>query len=850
MVGIIYVITLIAGLTGKIQGAVYDQNSNRPISDANVIIINTELGTATKENGDFYILNILPGIYSIEVSCLGYQTKIIEEVHVEMEQTVRLQISLKQTIINIAPVTVTAKTPAVKKDFTSATYIVHENEITYLPVDYSMQMVTFQPAVAHFDTAIHVRGGRATEVQYLIDNVSIIDPQTGDPVIDIAKSVVDEVIFLPGGFDAEYGRAMSGVINILSEHPKNNFSGQSSGKTETGILKNSYFGYKNFQSVIHIPLSKRYKGVFSFDLMHTDDWDPKLCLIPRKQRDDYALYGKWLFAPSGMFNATFSGAKSRSQFDRYEIHFKYNLDHYRSDFRAGNLQALNVNFLPDTRKFFGITLSRLYSQIKYGVRQPDQYGLFNDFEFRPYNTLKYIMGSNKNPFGVYATGFLVECDYPEYGDKASQVLKVNFNGNMQVNKYHELKAGFEYTYQDLKNFTYYLTGDTINPLTDEYNYHPIEYALFLQDNVDYEGFFAKVGCRYDYYSSDIEAVEPKMIISPRLGCSFMVTEKFVFRINVGRYAQPPLYDYLYTGYSLLPFPSYLQKYIPPIGNPNLKPEKTTSLEIGLQGELKQDMLATLNVFYKDVSDLIGTRFATAVVHNYFTYINIDYANIKGMEAIFEYNKSIISTKISYTLSWARGTSSYAGENYWRYYQYNNFDTTYVPPAEDYYLDFDQRHRIFLQSIMNMPYGFNINLFGYIGNGFPYTPPGSEGKYEERNIFNLPFQKQIDCSIVKSLKLQTLLLKINLEIINLLNTKYQIAPHRPFIPLDQINQDDFNDYIDLTSAYYHPAADMNHDGEISPHEEYKAFIDLMRTTDDSLNSYTSPLRVRIGVTLNF
>jgi hypothetical protein len=843
MLNILITLIIINGITGKIQGIVMDEATNKPIPYADVIILDTEIGTATDENGRFYILNVPSGTYTVEFSCIGYQIKHIKDVVVEIDRTVRLNVKLVESAIELSPITVTSEMPAVKKDYVGTTYIVRKTELAALPIDYTINLVTFQPAVARQDTSIHVRGGRATEVQYMIDNVSIIDPQTGDPAINISKGIVDEIIFLPGGFDAEYGKAMSGVINIVTEHPLDKLSAKIYGKTETIMPFYYDFGYQNYLSSIHLPVSKRFKGFVSFDLMHTDDWNPRLFILPHKQRDDYSLYSKWLYAPSGKLKLIVSGAQSRIQFDRYfssDKFYKFHLDHYRSDMSRGNLQTVNVNYLPDSKKFFTLTLSRLFTRRIYGVREQKDYGFFENFTFKAYQNLEWPRASNMNPFGTSYIAVICDGDYPEYQDKSSQLLTASAKTILQLHKYHEIRGGFEYTLQNFDNFTYFVS-DSLHQIIDDYEYQPKEFSIYVQDNVDYEGLYAKVGCRYDYFSSDIEGIKPKTSISPRFGFSFMVTEKFLFRANVGRYTQPPLYDYMYGYYNLLPLPSYLYKYYPIVGNPGLEPEKTISYEIGLQGEITRNLNATVNTFYKDVSDLIGNRFITAWPRGYFQYVNVEYANIKGIEWILEFANSIFTGKISYTLSWARGTSSYAGEY---------ADTSITRPATDYYLDFDQRHRFFIQGIVNLPFKSQLYLFGYLGQGFPYTPPGPEGKYEEINILRLPFQKQIDCVISKSFKLGSVKFKANIEVINLLDERYEIASHYPMIPLEQIKMWEFTDFIALDNSYYHPAADFNHDGLITPYEEYTAFRELIKATDDWVNAYSAPRRARIGVAIQF
>ncbi len=841
-----------ASSVGKIQGIVNDIDTGKPIAYANVIIVNTEIGTATDDKGNFFILNVPSGVYTIEVSCLGYQSKKIENVIVEIGQATRLKITLKQSIIDIEGVTVTAETPAVKKDMVATTHIIRKSEILNLPTEDAVKTITMQTSVANLDTALHVRGGRATEVAYLVDNVSIIDPQTGDPVMTVPKEIVNEVIFLPGGFDAEYGRAMSGVVNIITENPSQTFHSNMNYKTEKFMPSYCDYGYEHTNILLHMPLTNRLRTMVSAYEMHTDDWDPKIQILPHKQRYDYSFYCKASFSPTGKININLSNMLSRIMFDRYFNYYFgpytwiFNISHYRSDMRKSNLQAVNINYVLDTRKYLFLTMSRLYTHRIFGVREPFREGIFSDYEFRDYHSLHWPIASLRNAYGAYNYHCLSEGDYPEYQDKRSVVLNANGGFDFQVHRYHELKLGMAYSYNDLANFGYFISNDY--DLIDQYNYQPREYSIYAQDNIDFEGVFAKIGGRYDYLTTDIVGVNPKSIFSPRLGFSLLVTEKFLFHANIGRYIQPPLYDYLYSYYNLLPLPTYLKSYRPIIGNPALEPEKTTSLEIGLQGELKPKLMADFNAFYKDVTDLVGTRFVLDLPVNYYKYLNVEYANIRGIEAIVEWQSRIISLKCSYTLSWAKGTSSYAQEIYSIYYNNENPDTMFVPPAQDYYLNFDQRNRIFIQSTINLPAQIGINILGYFGNGFPYTPPGLEGKYEERNIRLMPFQRSVDCILSKFIYIRQLKFAIKTEIINLLDIRYQIAWHGQLFGSQP--PESFNETYSAFDAYYTPPADLNHDGLLTPSEQYIADYNLAKATDDWVNAYTAPRRMRIGILASF
>jgi outer membrane receptor protein involved in Fe transport len=308
----------------------------------------------------------------------------------------------------------------------------------------------------------------------------------------------------------------------------------------------------------------------------------------------------------------------------------------------------------------------------------------------------------------------------------------------------------------------------------------------------------------------------------------------------------------------MPFPgylSYLWGYIQAggeglIGNPDLKPEKTICYEIGLQGALTKTMNVTFNSYYKDISDLIGARF---VIHPpldpYLTYLNVEYGNVKGFEAIVDLSNRIISGKISYSLSWARGTSSYAS-HVLNYYIQNGLDTIFTIPNQEYSLDFDQRHRFFIQGIITLPQNFQANLFCFFGSGYPYTPPGLEGKTADYNISRMTFRRQIDLVLSRGFKKGRFTINANLELINLLDLRYQLKPVITMIPLDDVRIEDFKDYISLIQGLYHPAADFNHDGFISPREYYIATRKLLSENSNYIEAYSSPRRARIGLTINF
>ena len=76
-----------AGTTGKLAGKVTIKDSGEPMIGANVLINDTDLGTATDAEGNYYILQVPPGKYSIRFTMIGYQDLLMKIQKYEPEST-------------------------------------------------------------------------------------------------------------------------------------------------------------------------------------------------------------------------------------------------------------------------------------------------------------------------------------------------------------------------------------------------------------------------------------------------------------------------------------------------------------------------------------------------------------------------------------------------------------------------------------------------------------------------------------------------------------------------------------------------------------------------------------------
>jgi len=216
-----------AGTTGKIMGIVRDRSTGELLIGANIMVENTILGAAADMDGKYIILNVPPGTYTLKASMMGYQPVRVTNVGVSVDLTREINFSLESTVLETGEaVTIVAEKPMVVKDLTATTAVMNAGEIDALPVTEVSEAIELQAGlVKDSGGGLHVRGGRTGELSYWIDGVPITDVYDGGAVVDVNKDMVQELQVVSGAFNAEYGQAMSGIVNITTKEGDNNFGG-------------------------------------------------------------------------------------------------------------------------------------------------------------------------------------------------------------------------------------------------------------------------------------------------------------------------------------------------------------------------------------------------------------------------------------------------------------------------------------------------------------------------------------------------------------------------------------------------------------------------------------------------
>ena len=208
-----------AATTGKIAGQVTDAANGRPLPGVNVLVEGTTLGASTDLDGYYFIINVPAGVYTIRAEMIGYSPVQQTGAQVNVDLTTQVTFSLQETVLDVAEViTVTAERPLVRMDVTSSSDITTAAEIMQMPVEEVDDILETQAAVTtDIDGDTHMRGGRKEEVAYMVDGMLVTNPYSGlMDNLNINSGAIEEMVSVSGTFNAEYGNAMSGIVNTVS----------------------------------------------------------------------------------------------------------------------------------------------------------------------------------------------------------------------------------------------------------------------------------------------------------------------------------------------------------------------------------------------------------------------------------------------------------------------------------------------------------------------------------------------------------------------------------------------------------------------------------------------------------
>ena len=549
---------------GRIEGNVVDAGSGEGLPGANVTVKGTYYGASSDIEGNVKIENVNPGVYTLEVSLLGYKVIQFTGVRVEAGQTYTFRGRMEETVLAVGQeIVVVGEKPLFDIEETATRRNVGQADIQASAVQSVQGIVGLQTGVVMADNEIHIRGGRTHENAYLLDGISVQDPLAGTGFgLQLSPASIQEVEVITGGYNAEYGQATSGIVNITTREGAERYSGAASYKSDhlgnpsvranwnTDIFDANLSGPEPVTTYLLPALGLSIPGTMSFfgtfygnlsdgytrwvEVVGSDNrpagfevqapgglyssivpagggtgWSPR-------RSNNYSWLGKMTYRPSPTIKLAYAFNQSlvidqntqavQSTLERvepnpgYQYLFQYIPDSANTFSQVNMQHSLSWTHTLSNQTFYEVKLSRYTAHVR-GDANGKAFGAY----IEPQDIVRYPIryyNQTTDTIGVIPGDGFYDLGSPtSWRDHSIDEFTVKGDLTNFFSEKNKFKAGIEMRFQDFQMAD--LVRPWVKPLgfdNDIYRVHAAQGALYAQDNVTLSGMILNVGVRLDYWA--------------------------------------------------------------------------------------------------------------------------------------------------------------------------------------------------------------------------------------------------------------------------------------------------------------------------------------------------------------
>lgn len=844
----------IAQLPGKIVGHVSNQETGEALQGVNIVIVETYMGAATDAEGDYMVINVPPGMYDLQATMIGYESVRVNTVEVLSDLTTHIDFQMVTESLEGEEITITAERPLIQEDVTTSVNYIGKEELNSIPATDYNDLLVLNPGMTRDAKGFHLRGGRSREIVVQVDGIPIQEPNYGTAfagysALSLNSNAISEISVQSGGFNAEFGNALSGIIDVSTGGGGDRFSWSFDAESELPVDQGAVIPEEKQDSLYYD--DSRYDYISGYTRYRLGLSGP-MSLISTNMR--YSVSAQWLSAKDGLptrentdndfaelvvngklgfllgsrINLTVSGMMSEKEYDLFDVRRKYIPKTFQR--RHALVQQMSVNWNHTLSANLYYTVLAGYSRTYYKAAQPrkwwditkvEDWNILNPDE--PADTL--------NPEAIQiitdykeGTQYIIGGDNNLFREEDLKTFLLKGALTWQAGKHHQFKTGFELHRYNLfyqavlayKGFPFTFAHGIGNDELNLTKLNPTLLGLFLQNKIEFKGMVMNAGIRYDLFdpdailpsnfwypyldpgdmgpdpfdqndwigpNHDIPRENPaypwkkasiKHMISPRIGVSHPVTDRTMLHFTYGQFYQIPDWYLLYRNYN------YSYDILALYGNPDLRPESTTSFEVGARSALTSNLVVDFTAFYKDIRDLVETTIANNLndpdfqeakeeddsiieLPTWFVNENIAWGNSKGVEFNLRHHPTPqipLGMNLSYTFMVAKGKTSDYHDGFLRI-----FTRGQLEPVQEYYLNWDQRHTVNLSLDYRWSGTSSVNLLTRYGSGYPYTGY-QESLLPVENNKRLPSTLQMDLKANQGFQIGGVNTSVYLLIINL------------------------------------------------------------------------------------
>ena len=540
--------SLFAQQTGNLEGVVTDVQTGETLPGVNIILKGTYYGAATDIEGKFRINNIAAGSYNIVISLIGYKSIAYTGERIEAGKTKLLVVKLEETVLTLdQDVVVIGDRPLMDVEETQSKTIITREEIEISLVENIEGIIAQQTGVIAVDNEIHIRGGRSYENAFLLDGVSIQDPLSGTGFgLKLSANAIEQVEVITGGYNAEYGQATSGVVNVKTREGSNVYHGSLSYKRDNfgnlesfnvfniDILEANISGpepitqyilpaigidipgelsfFATFYSGLSDGITQGYykatpDQLFSTTFGGTD-------FAPRAENSWFWL-GKlsYRYAPTLKFVYSFNQSVSINQNTQslqanlefvepspgYQYTFQNILDNANTFTHNNLFHSLGVTHTLNPSTFYEIKLNYFFTNLR-----ADANGLFYDQYTEPKDFVNFpieYFNEDSDTVGVIpGDGFWDVGNQFTYRDHFLREFSIKGDITSFFDEKNKFKAGFNLRFQEMQMLDIFRpwVGE-LGLNNDIYQVYPAMGSFYAQDNINFGGMILNFGLRLDYW---------------------------------------------------------------------------------------------------------------------------------------------------------------------------------------------------------------------------------------------------------------------------------------------------------------------------------------------------------------
>ncbi len=539
----------LAATVGKISGKITDKETGAPLPGVAVTIAGTTMGSLTDVEGQYFILNVPVGTYTVKAEIIGYGAVELKglTVSVDLTSDADFQLSSKALVGEVQEVV--AERPLVIRDQTKSLKIVSGDEVKQLPtrgytdvVGLSAGVVAYaeNPEASFVGTrggreisnqpALNIRGGRQGDVAYFVDGFSQQDALTNMSTTAINNNAIEEISISTGGFSAEYGWVSSGAINVTTKEGAKAYSGAIEGITD-GFMGNSDRYNTNIIAFNIdgplLPNTDKASFFASMERRRFGDRTPRSIADGRLPHND--LSG-WTWQAKLRYDLNARNILRFGTLGSYEKWREFRMNYYFNSTHAPRYLDENYSYYGKwtnniSKKTF-FELGATYYITKrlrgdethwddiYAYGRPGGNPTFDEFR---------LFWIGDDPATPEDEGHVWEDLLRRY----SSYIGVNWDMTSQINEHNEVQFGFDFerhllryynhldptridttitdpvefargAWQDANFFGYNNSGEeTVDDGRDGAK-KPYTFALYLQDKFEWEGLVVNAGLRWDY----------------------------------------------------------------------------------------------------------------------------------------------------------------------------------------------------------------------------------------------------------------------------------------------------------------------------------------------------------------